>query len=231
MTVAPKSAASRTRPADPEQSIKTAESPPRSRGYRLHGPAHHRRDPRPARPDQDRGLPARRHRRRHAARAAVEREFPPPQETPHDRHRGPPRTRRPVPSALSHDRMTRVELTWIEKQIEYWIRFGQEPHEQIIDRRQRILSFPPNSVFAFVRWASNEHGTVISRIDIVRAVEPRRAVYQTVPFVTPGRRNPAADRWLAEGRGVLQLHRRRSRRSASIRSTSRRTTGGTSTTG
>jgi hypothetical protein len=91
----------------------------------------------------------------------------------------------PMPSALSHDRMTRVELTWIEKKIEYWIRFGQPTHEQIVDRRQRILSFRPNTVFAFVRWASNDFGTIISRIDIVRAVEPGEA-YQTLPFVRPG---------------------------------------------
>ena len=91
----------------------------------------------------------------------------------------------PMPSALTHDRMTRVELTWIEKKIEYWIRFGQAAQEQIVDRRQRILSFRPNTVFAFVRWASNDFGTIISRIDIVRAVEPGEA-YQTLPFVRPG---------------------------------------------
>ena len=91
----------------------------------------------------------------------------------------------PMPSALSHDRMTRVELTWIEKKIEYWIRFGQAANEQIVDRRQRILSFRPNTVFAFVRWAANDFGTILSRIDIVRAVEPGEA-YQTLPFVRPG---------------------------------------------
>ncbi len=91
----------------------------------------------------------------------------------------------PMPSVLIHDRMTHVELTWIEKKIEYWIRFGQAANEQIIDRRQRILSFRPNTVFAFVRWAANDFGTIISRIDIVRTVEPGEA-YQTLPFVRPG---------------------------------------------
>jgi len=91
----------------------------------------------------------------------------------------------PPPSALTHDRMTHVELTWIEKKIEYWIRFGRETHEQIINRRQRVVSFRPNTVFAFVRWAANDFGTIISRIDIVRAVEPGEA-YQTLPFVRPG---------------------------------------------
>ncbi|MBB4020193.1 hypothetical protein GGR16_005259 [Chelatococcus caeni] len=73
----------------------------------------------------------------------------------------------------------------MEKKIEYWIRFGQPTYETILDRRCRVLSFRPNTIFAFVRWASNDFGTIISRIDIVRAVEPGEA-YQTLPFVRPG---------------------------------------------
>lgn len=80
---------------------------------------------------------------------------------------------------------TLVELTWREKRIEHRIRFGSIIEEQRLDRHRRIVSFTPGSVFAFVRWAANEYGTIISRIDIVRAVgadEP----YQTLPFVRPG---------------------------------------------
>lgn len=97
---------------------------------------------------------------------------------------GAPRLRR-VPTALLFDGLTRVELTWIEKKIEYWIRFGQDVQEQILDRRRRVVSFPPHSVFAFVRWAANDFGTIISRIDIVRAISPGEP-YQTLPFVRPG---------------------------------------------
>ncbi|CDN95830.1 MULTISPECIES: DUF2840 domain-containing protein [Agrobacterium] len=91
----------------------------------------------------------------------------------------------PLPPNTSYDHLTHVELTWVEKQIEYWIRFGQDVRETIVDRRRRVLSFRPNTIFAFVRWASNDFGTIISRIDIVRAVEPGEA-YQTLPFVRPG---------------------------------------------
>ena len=80
---------------------------------------------------------------------------------------------------------TLVELTWIEKKTENWIRFGRDIYEQILDRRRRVMGFAPNSAFAFVRWAANEFGTVVSRIDIMRAVgagEP----FQTLPFVRPG---------------------------------------------
>jgi hypothetical protein len=91
----------------------------------------------------------------------------------------------PVPPVHPYDSFTHVELTHVEKRIENWIRFGRAAHEQILDRRRCIVSYLPGSVFAFVRWAANEFGTVISRIDIVRAVEPGDA-HQTLPFVRPG---------------------------------------------
>lgn len=81
--------------------------------------------------------------------------------------------------------LTQVELVWIEKQTEHWIRFGREVREQVLDRRRRILFFPPGAALALVRWAANEHGTVLSRLDILRAVGPGEAC-QTIPTVTPG---------------------------------------------
>jgi len=80
---------------------------------------------------------------------------------------------------------TLVELTWIEKRIECWIRFGQESYEQKLDRRRRLVGFAPEMIFCLVRWAANEHGTIISRVDIVRAVD-RGEPFQTLPFVRPG---------------------------------------------
>ncbi|WP_026607570.1 DUF2840 domain-containing protein [Methylocapsa acidiphila] len=83
------------------------------------------------------------------------------------------------------DTLTHVELTWVEKKIEHWIRFGQYVEEKILDHRRRVISFRAGSIFAFVRWASNDFGTVVSRIDIVRAVGAAEP-YQTLPFVRPG---------------------------------------------
>lgn len=81
--------------------------------------------------------------------------------------------------------LTHVELTWREKRIEHWLRFGRPAHEQRLDRHRRRASFAPGSVFAFVRWAANEHGTILSRIDIVLTVDHGDA-FQTLPFVRPG---------------------------------------------
>lgn len=90
------------------------------------------------------------------------------------------------PSGRPHPTdLTRVELTWVEKQIENWIRFGRMVEDTILDRRRRVVGFAPGSVFAFIRWSANDYGTVSSRIDIVRAVAPG-AAYTTLPFVRPG---------------------------------------------
>ena len=96
----------------------------------------------------------------------------------------------PTPCAVppSHRRasaLTRVELLWIEKKIEHWLRFGRRAEEKLLDRRRSVASFTPDSVFGFVRWASNGYGTVVSRMDIVRAVGPGER-FQTLPFVRPG---------------------------------------------
>ena len=83
------------------------------------------------------------------------------------------------------DGLTRVELTWIEKRIEHWIRFGRVAKDEIVDRRRRIVSFRPGAMFAFVRWMSNDYGTISSRIDVVRAVADGEP-FTTLPFVRPG---------------------------------------------
>jgi hypothetical protein len=88
-------------------------------------------------------------------------------------------------SAPSFGTPTRVELTWLEKKTEYWLRFSREVECIILDRRRRVVAVRPGSIFAFVRWAANDYGTVVSRLDIVRAVAPDEP-FQTLPFVRPG---------------------------------------------
>jgi len=87
--------------------------------------------------------------------------------------------------ASPRDVMTEVEIIWLEKRLEHWVRFGRVATERILSRTTRVVSFRPNAIFAFVRWSANDYGTVHSRIDILRAValgEP----YTTAPFVQPG---------------------------------------------
>ena len=81
--------------------------------------------------------------------------------------------------------LTTVEILWLEKRIENRVRFGRPVSEQIVDRSRRVLSFTPGSVFAFVRWTSNDFGTVLSRVDILRAAIPGQR-YSTVPWINPG---------------------------------------------
>jgi len=81
--------------------------------------------------------------------------------------------------------LTTVELVFYRDQLERWLRFGRDVDERMIDRRRRIVAFAPNSVFAFVRWEGNEHGTILSRIDILRACGSDEPL-STVPGVAPG---------------------------------------------
>src|SRR5258706_13641265 len=81
--------------------------------------------------------------------------------------------------------MTEVELVFHRDRIEHWLRFGSQDRERIIDRRRRVIAFAPGELFGFVRWQANDFGTVLSRIDILRACGACERI-ATVPGVTPG---------------------------------------------
>jgi len=88
-------------------------------------------------------------------------------------------------AAVSESSFTEVGLLWDEGRIERWIRFGHPLDDRIIDRQRRVVSFAPGSVFAFVRWKANDFGTVLSRIDILRAPSVDEPITK-IGFVRPG---------------------------------------------
>jgi hypothetical protein len=90
--------------------------------------------------------------------------------------------RTPPPSA---EQLTWVELVFDPGRTERWIRFGSASDQRIVSRRNRFVAFQPGAVFAFVRWASNDHGTVVSRLDILQAADPSRDRI-AIPGVLPG---------------------------------------------
>jgi hypothetical protein len=93
---------------------------------------------------------------------------------------------RPVDGAIGDaPELTHVDLLWIRQRVENRIRFGRTEQQHVIDHHWRVVSFSSGSIFAFVRWAANAYGTVMSRIDILRAVAPDER-YVTVPDVHPG---------------------------------------------
>ncbi len=94
--------------------------------------------------------------------------------------------RRPAETRHSDGpQLTHVILIWEEGQREDWLKFGKPAASKIIDRRQRIESYAAGQLFALVRWAANEYGTVRSAFDIVRAVEADQPC-TPVPQVNPG---------------------------------------------
>lgn len=81
--------------------------------------------------------------------------------------------------------LTEVELIWIERRHEDWLRFGHAVDARIIDAARRVLFFLPGTIFALIRWAANDFGTILSRLDILQAVPPC-APCQSAPQVRPG---------------------------------------------
>src|SRR3984893_4322501 len=81
--------------------------------------------------------------------------------------------------------MTEVVLVFYDGRIEHWLRLGTKDRERILDRRRRVIAFASGEIFAFVRWEANDYGTVLSRLDILRACVTGDLI-STVPGVTPG---------------------------------------------
>lgn len=89
------------------------------------------------------------------------------------------------PAKTSRIAMTDVELIAVENLLEHRIRFGRVAAERIVSAKTRVVSFRPHAVFALVRCALNDFGTVHARLDIVRTVGAGE-VSRHVPFVRPG---------------------------------------------
>jgi Protein of unknown function (DUF2840) len=100
--------------------------------------------------------------------------------------------------AANMSALTHIELVWLKRRTENWISIGQIEEEHRVDHQWRVVSFAAGSVFAFVRWASNDDGTVPSCIDILRN-RTRRALLERT-LCAPRRRKSAAHLRLAESR-------------------------------
>ena len=98
---------------------------------------------------------------------------------------GAPPERPAHPTASEDPQRTPATLVWREGQREDWIKFGKPVAERIVSRSERIESYMAGQVFALVRWASNDYGTVRSTLDIVQAVSLGEHC-ASVPKVDPG---------------------------------------------
>lgn len=88
-----------------------------------------------------------------------------------------------MPDAVST--ATTVELIWLKGRLQRWVRFGRPASEIIHDRPRRAVTFVPGAVFALVHWEAGDYGTTLSRLWVLRAVEPGEP-FDRVPFVNPG---------------------------------------------
>ncbi len=86
---------------------------------------------------------------------------------------------------IAQQPLTSVRLLFYRDRVEHWLRFGRDAGERILDRRRRLVFFASRAVFAFIRWQANDFGTVLSRMDILRARGAGEPC-ATVPGVRPG---------------------------------------------
>lgn len=78
--------------------------------------------------------------------------------------------------------------------------------EQELDRRHGGGRLRASTIFCLVRWAANEYGTIISRLDIVRAVD-RGEPFERCPSCVLAAKSLLKVE-LAEGRGRASSRRR-----------------------
>ncbi len=96
-----------------------------------------------------------------------------------------PPCRPPETRVCDGPQLTHVTLFWRKGEREDWLKFGKPVAERIVSRSERIESYAAGQVFALVRWASNDYGTIRSTLDIVRAVDGHEPC-TPVPQVDPG---------------------------------------------
>ncbi|MBL4800369.1 MAG: DUF2840 domain-containing protein [Emcibacter sp.] len=67
------------------------------------------------------------------------------------------------------EKLTRVELFYLEDHVNYWLRFGHYSYEKNIDRRRAFVWFKPYQVFCYIRWWANDYGTQSWTLAILRS--------------------------------------------------------------
>jgi hypothetical protein len=75
------------------------------------------------------------------------------------------------------DHLTHVELIMYERTIENWKPCGDYRQERNLDRRRRTINVRDGTIFALVRWTSNDFRT--------SCVPPARPVHGDEPMAVP----------------------------------------------
>jgi hypothetical protein len=81
--------------------------------------------------------------------------------------------------------LTRVRLISLPRRCHLWLRFGKPISETRQSGHERLVYFPPNALFATVRWHGNDYGTTLRLLSILRTVSPSETAVQLAD-VDPG---------------------------------------------
>ena len=81
------------------------------------------------------------------------------------------------------NKLTQVQLHFVRNRINHRIRFGQ-PHEIIkLDKYRKVALFEPEKTFGYIRWRSNEHGTIDWRLYVLKTTS--KGHLSCIPGIAP----------------------------------------------
>ena len=84
------------------------------------------------------------------------------------------------------EKLTRVELFYLEDRVNYWLQFGDFSFDKNIDRIRAFAWFKPDQLCCYIRWWANDYGTQDWTLAILRSSVGYGDNMQSYPGVHPG---------------------------------------------
>jgi uncharacterized protein DUF2840 len=85
---------------------------------------------------------------------------------------------------VSHH-LTCVNLVFIPRRMNIYLRFGRPCAHRALDRQHRLAMFSPDCILGRVHWEANQYGTTLWQLTILQTAHPREPVQRLIG-VQPG---------------------------------------------
>lgn len=79
--------------------------------------------------------------------------------------------------------LTQVQLHFVRNRINHRIRFGQPDEIVKLDKYRKVALFGADKTFGYIRWRSNEHGTIDWRLYVLKTIS--KGHLSCIPGIAP----------------------------------------------